>query len=64
MRIRIGAEASFEPTPKTTLKEMEKEMREAQLVLENAKALARIQSLEEQNAALFLELAQLKAGGM
>lgn len=64
MRVRFGAEASFEPTPKTVQKEIEKEMREAQLVLENAKALARIQSLEEQNAAMLLEIAQIKAGGM
>ncbi|MED1642260.1 hypothetical protein P4U99_03380 [Brevibacillus agri] len=62
MRIRLGVEANFEPTPKAAEKEMAAEMREAQLVLENARAAARILELEEQNALIMLELTQIKAG--
>lgn len=62
MRIRLGIEANFEPTPKAVQKAALSEMREAQLVLENAMAVARIASLEQQNAAMLLEIARLKGG--
>ncbi|ELK39452.1 hypothetical protein D478_24293 [Brevibacillus agri BAB-2500] len=62
MRIRLGVEANFEPTPKATEKVVLAEMREAQLVLDNALAATRIANLEQQNAAMLLEIARLKGG--